>query len=127
MIEIKNITSLEDYQLRELEEGRLFINKYDSDCLMYDYELKAYWEILFFDIMQELAKKKGFAIMQSSKENLFEYIKKEYYNIIKEYKLKIDLRDYVELNDYISLKEWEQKTGNFLIKVKGSFFLVTIE
>ena len=53
MIEIKNITSLEDYQLRELEEGRLFINKYDSDCLMYDYELKAYWEILFFDIMQE--------------------------------------------------------------------------
>ena len=65
--------------------------------------------------------------MQSSKENLFDYFKKEYYNIIKEYKLKIDLRDYVELNDYISLKEWEQKTGNFLIKVKGSFFLVTIE
>lgn len=125
MIEIKTLQKLEDYQLRQLEEERLFINKYDLS-LKYNYELGIYWKEFFFDLISELIKKDG-CIFQQNKNSLFDYFKKEYYNIIKEYKLNIDIQDYIEISDYISLKEWESLAGNFLTKVDKDYYLIKLK
>lgn len=125
MIEIKTLMKLEDYQLRQFEEKKIFINKYDLS-LKYDYELGVYWKEFFFDLISELTKKDG-CIFQQNKNSLFDYFKKEYYNLIKEYKLNIDITDYIEITDYISLKEWESLPNNFLIKVDKDYYLIKLK
>ena len=47
------IKKIEDYQLEELKNQKVFINKYDLS-LKYSYELSVYWKELFFDILEAL-------------------------------------------------------------------------
>lgn len=123
ILEITKKQKIEDYQLRELAEGKLFINKYDLS-LKYDYEMAVHWKEFFFDILKEMAKKDDVFLVQ---QNLFDYMKKEYYNIIKDNKLKTDIRDYIELNDYLTFQTWDKLVGNFLIKEGLDYYLVHLE
>ena len=120
MIVLDKIRELEDYEVQELKEKKLFINQYDLD-LKYDYELMPEWKHFFFDIMQEL-KQKGYYLVCT---NLFDYLKKNWYNIIKEHNLKVDINDYIDLVDYIDLEEWEKRVNHFLV-CGDSFYLVEI-
>jgi len=106
---IKNVIAIEDYQLKELNDKKLFINKYDMS-LKYDYELNIYWKEFLFDLLQEMATKD--VVYLEKQDNLLEYLKSDYKIIIKLFNLKIDIRDYIDLNDYISFDEWLQIDGN---------------
>lgn len=125
----KNIwIKIEDFQLIELQQEKLFINKYDLD-LKYDYELKSQWKEFFFDILSELmTKTEEFSVTgANSKEELFNYLKNNYKSIINNYNLKIDKRDYIDIEDYISLKEWEKENPNnrVLFTENDGFILLT--
>jgi hypothetical protein len=122
MLEIKQMKKLDDYQVQELMEGKLLINKYTLE-LKYDYELEVYWKEFFFDILGELSKHHSSYLQANPKEPLFDYFKENYYNIINEYKLCIDKRLYVEINDFISIHEWENE-NNHLLKTKDAFYLI---
>ena len=50
------VQEIADYQLRELAEKKIYINKYDLS-LKYNYELEPYWKALFYDIVCALYKK----------------------------------------------------------------------
>ena len=116
---MKNIKRIEDYQLEELARERLYINKYSLD-LMYSYELNRYWKEFFFDILNEVSAKHSGVVMF---DNLFEKMKKNYYNIITKYDLKIDIKDYIEISDYISLEEWLKIEGNKIIFYEDKILL----
>lgn len=117
---------LEDYQLRELETGQLYINKYSLD-LKYIYELNTYWKEFFFDILSELSKKgRTVTIVGHSTDSLLDFFKKEYYNIIKDNKLKIDKRLYVEIEDYISFKDWSSESGHGIAYTKDGAYLIQL-
>jgi len=124
MVTISGVQKLEDYQVKELEDKQLFINIYDLD-LKYIYEMNANWKEFFFDLLEEWSKKDRLSF-GGWNESLFDFLKKNYNNIIKENHLKIDIRDYINLTDYISLEAWEQLSGNFLIKTDNGFYLVTL-
>lgn len=124
MINIKEMVQLEDYQLRELETNKLYINKYDLD-LKYEYEMNIHWKEFLFDLLQEMATRD--IIYLEKQDNLLEYLKKDYKTIIKIWNLKIDIRDYIELNDYITFQEWSEQTGNFLVKNGLYFYLISVE
>lgn len=124
MITVKNIKRIEDYQLRELETNKLYINKYDLD-LKYEYEMNVHWKEFFFDLLQEMATKD--IVYLEKQDNLLKYLKEDYKTIKKIWNLKTDIKDYIELTDYITLQEWENTAGNFLIKTNKDFFLLTIE
>lgn len=126
MIEIKRKVKLNDYQLAELNSNLLFINAYDLS-LKYLYEIVPQWKEFFFDILNELLKVNGFIDDVQKEETLFDYLKNNWYNIIKENKLKIDIKDYTTLTDYISFEEWSCYNNNFLIKDGLDFYLITIE
>lgn len=102
-----NIKKIEDYQLQELQEEKLYINKYDLSVI-YLYELNRYWKEFLFDLIVEIANNNEILLYKTSLEDL----KKQYKNLIKQYKLKIDKRDYIELTDYISLKDWQKDVNN---------------
>ena len=102
---------IEDYQLKELQDKKLFINKYDMS-LNYSYELDRYWKEFLFDLLQELSRKHTFLLEGSDKESLLDFLKENWYNIIKEYELNIDFSDYVEINDYISFEDWLRDGNN---------------
>lgn len=118
------IKKLEDYQIEELESGKLFINKYDLS-LKYLYELNANWKEFFFDLLSELVSKRSFYLLQDSKVSLLDYMKKDYSNLIKKYDLKIDFRDYIELNDYVSYSEWIKGNNNFIAYKGMDLYLVS--
>jgi len=118
------IKKLEDYQIEELESGRLFINKYDLS-LKYLYELNANWKEFFFDLLSELISKRSFYLLQNSKVSLLDYMKKDYSNLIKKYNLKIDFRDYIELNDYVSYSEWIKENNNFIAYKGMDLYLIS--
>ena len=101
------VQEIADYQLRELAEKKIYINKYDLS-LKYNYELEPYWKALFYDIAYALYKKNGSLCCKSSedKKDLFAYLQKNYEQLIKDNRLPIDVRDYVEINDYITFDEW---------------------
>jgi hypothetical protein len=124
MIEISEICQLEDYQLRELETNNLFINKYGTD-LKYLYELNVYWKEFLFDMLQEITSTDSLCLVKQN--NLLEELKKYYKMYIKLFNLKIDIKDYVDLNDYITLKEWSELTGHFLVKNGANFYLIVIK
>lgn len=96
---------IEDYQLRELEEKKVLINKYDLD-LIYDYELTSYWKELYFDILDLLTiNDYEFHLDYLTNCSLYKYMTKNWKKIIEEFELKLDIRDYIEINDYISLQD----------------------
>lgn len=121
MVVAKQFKKIEDYQLKELNDNKLFINKYNLD-LKYDYEMNIYWKNFFFDMLQEMATKD--IVYLDKQDNLFEYLKEDYSNIIKEWNLNININDYIELADYISLKDWEKERGNFLLLTDKDFYLI---
>lgn len=118
------IKKIEDYQIEELENGNLFINKYDLS-LKYLYELNPCWKEFFFDLLNELVSKKSFYIRQDSKESLLDYMKRVYPNLIERYDLKIDFRDYIELNDYVSYSEWIKEEHNFIAFKDMDLYLIS--
>ena len=122
---VKKIKKIEDYQLKELEDKTLYINKYDLS-LKYNYELASTWKEFFFDILDELLERNGTIDDVPNDNNLFTYCHKNWKRIIKENDLRIDIRDYIELTDYISLEEWEQQINCFIVSVEKDFYLIEI-
>ena len=120
-IKFEHTKDLSDYQLEELVQEKLLINKYNLD-LKYNYELAPIWKEMFFDMLNQNS-----ALMEDVKlYNLFDYMKKNYNNIIDEYGLDIDIRDYIDLTDYLTLKEWltENKSNNIRL-IDNHFVLST--
>ena len=122
---VKKIKKIEDYQLKELEDKTLYINKYDLS-LKYNYELASTWKEFFFDILDELLERNGTIDDVPNDNNLFAYCHNNWKRIIKENDLRIDIRDYIELTDYISLEEWEQQINCFIVSIEKDFYLIEI-
>lgn len=102
-----NIQEIADYQLRELFTGKLLINKYDLS-LKYNYELVVFWKAFIYDLIVEIYKKYGEFKVEISMDD-FDFSIERYEKIIKQYDLSIDIRDYVEINDYIFFTEWKKQ------------------
>ena len=118
------IKKIEDYEFEELAKNRLYINKYGTD-LMYLYELNRYWKEFFMDMFGVFAKNTQFIITKrDNNTDLFEDLKKEYYNIIKENNLDIDINDYVEINDYVTFDEWLEDEKHDYVIVKDGIYLI---
>lgn len=119
------IIKIEDYQLKELQDEVLFINKYDLN-LKYNYELNIYWKELFFDILEALTLNDfEFHLDFLAQNSLFNYMKNNYKNIIKNFHLDIDIRDYVEIADYISYKKWSDNSNNGIAYFKDGIYLIS--
>lgn len=116
------IKSIENYQLEELHNKKLFINKYDLD-LKYNYELDKYWKEICFDILKEIVLSKNSEITLE-KEFFKNYNNKQtLVSLIKNFKINIDMRDYIELEDYITLEEWLEDSSNDVFIYKDKTFL----
>lgn len=116
------VKSIENYQLEELHNKKLFINKYDLD-LKYNYELDKYWKEICFDILKEIVLSKNSEIMLK-KEFFKNYNNKQtLVSLIKNFKINIDMRDYIELEDYITLEEWLKDSSNDIFIYKDKTFL----
>lgn len=116
------VKSIENYQLEELHNKKLFINKYDLD-LKYNYELDKYWKEICFDILKEIVLSKNSEIMLE-KEFFKNYNNKQtLVSLIKNFKINIDMRDYIELEDYITLEEWLEDSSNDIFIYKDKTFL----
>ena len=115
---------IEDYQLEELQSEKLYINKYDID-LKYLYEMNKYWKEFLFDLIAEGAKKGGLKICKT--DNLIQNLKEQYNLLIKSNNLSIDKKDYVELEDYITFKEWLEIPGHDIIFLNSGKILLVQE
>lgn len=116
---------IEDYQLRELEEKKILINKYDLG-LKYNYELTPYWKELYFDILDLLTENDyEFHLDFLAGGSLYNYMIKNWKRIIKEYDLELDIRDYVEIDDYISLQNWQKDTNNGIGYFADGIYLIS--
>ena len=122
-VNMKIIKSIEDYQLEELNRERLFVNIYDLS-LKYSYELNVQWKEFFFDLLNELAHKDNVTVPKLNNKSLLESLKGDYQLIIALHGLKTDIRDYVEISDYISFKDWEKQEGNELVFYDDEILLV---
>lgn len=119
------IIKIEDYQLKELQDEVLFINKYDLN-LKYNYELNIYWKELFFDILEALTLNDfEFHLDFLEKSSLFNYMKNNYKDIINNFHLNIDIKDYIEITDYISYKEWSNNLNNGIAYFKDGIYLIS--
>lgn len=123
---IKILKELEDYQLEELYSNKLFVNQYGLD-LMYNYELNRFWKEFAFDLINELKENNIYMIYSNDKSDLLNFIKNNYKIIIEKYNLKIDFRDYVELNDYLSIQDWLKDDDNKIVWFDGKYHLMKIE
>lgn len=123
---IKILKELEDYQLEELYSNKLFVNQYSLD-LMYNYELNRFWKEFAFDLINELKEESIYMIYSNDKSDLLNFIKNNYKIIIEKHNLKIDFRDYVELNDYLSIQDWLKDDDNKIICFDGKYHLMKIE
>lgn len=123
---IKILKELEDYQLEELYSNKLFVNQYGLD-LMYNYELNRFWKEFAFDLINELKENNIYMIHSNDKSDLLNFIKNNYKIIIERYNLKIDFRDYVELNDYLSIQDWLNDDNHKIIYFDGKYHLMQIE
>ena len=123
---IKILKELEDYQLEELYSNKLFVNQYGLD-LMYNYELNRFWKEFAFDLINELKENNIYMIHSNDKSDLLNFIKNNYKIIIERYNLKIDFRDYVELNDYLSIQDWLNDHNHKIIYFDGKYHLMQIE
>ena len=62
--------------------------------------------------------------MMGKFDNLLTFLKNNYKIIIEENNLDIKIEDYIELNDYITLKEWlEVEDNNIEMNEKGIFLV----
>jgi hypothetical protein len=122
-VNMKIIKSIEDYQLEELNKERLFVNIYDLS-LKYSYELNVQWKEFFFDLLNELAHKETVTVPKLNNKTLLESLKGDYKLIIALYDLKTDIKDYIEITDYISFKDWEKQEGNELVFYDDEILLV---
>lgn len=119
------IKKIEDYQLEELKNQKVFINKYDLS-LKYSYELSAYWKELFFDILEALTLNDfEFHLDFLAKSSLFSYMKNNYKDIIENFHLNIDTKDYIEITDYISYEEWSDNLNNGIAYFKDGIYLIS--
>lgn len=91
---------IENYQLNELVENKLLINKYDLS-VKYSYELTNEWEAFFFNILKEIQP-----IKIDKDIDLFNYFMGNYQYLIDTYNLHISKDDYIEISDYIPYSEW---------------------
>lgn len=123
---IRILKELEDYQLEELYSNKLFVNQYGLD-LMYDYELNRFWKEFAFDLINSLKEKNIYMVYGNDKSDLLNFIKNNYKIIIERYNLKIDFRDYVELNDYLSIQDWLKDDNHKIICFDGKYHLMQIE
>lgn len=121
---------LEDYQYNDLIEEKLFINKYDLD-FKYLYEMNRYWKEFCFDLLNELYRKDLLENLYSAAQTdlsnidyLLIFLKNNYKIIIEENKLEIDFRDYIELNDYTTLKEWLKEKNHLVEQNENGIFLI---
>ena len=121
---------LEDYQYNDLIEEKLFINKYDLD-FKYLYEMNRYWKEFCFDLLNELYRKDLLENLYSAAKTdlsnidyLLIFIKNNYKIIIEENKLEIDFRDYIELNDYTTLKKWLKEKNHLVEQNENGIFLI---
>lgn len=116
---------IEDYQLRELEEDKIFINEYDLD-LKYNYEIAVYWKAFQFDIIKALLdkgyilKKELFPILNTTKPWLVMWD-----IVIDYYKINIDFKDYIEINDYIPYCKWKKDPNHGIAYFENEIFLIT--
>lgn len=119
------VKKIEDYQLRELEEKKILINKYDLD-LRYNYELTSYWKELYFDILDLLTKNDyEFHLDFLAGRSLYDYMTENWKKIIEEYNLELDIRDYIEINDYISLRDWQKNANNGIGYFSDGIYLIS--
>lgn len=116
MIKVK----IDEYQFNELNQGILFINKYDID-FKYLYEMNRYWKEFCFDLLNELQLKN---LMMAKEEYLLSFLKNNYKIIIEENNLNIDFKDYIELNDYVLLKDWLKEDNNSIEQNENGIFLL---
>ena len=123
---IRILKELEDYQLEELYSNKLFVNQYGLD-LMYDYELNRFWKEFAFDLINSLKEENIYMVYGNDKSDLLNFIKNNYKIIIERYNLKIDFRDYVELNDYLSIQDWLNDNNHKIIYFDGKYHLMQIE
>lgn len=123
---IKILKELEDYQLEELYSNKLFVNQYGLD-LMYNYELNRFWKEFAFDLINELKENNIYMIYSNDKSDLLNFIKNNYKIVIEKHNLKIDFRDYVELNDYLSIQDWLKDDDNKIVWFDGKYHLMKIE
>ena len=121
---------LEDYQYNDLIEEKLFINKYDLD-FKYLYEMNRYWKEFCFDLLNELYRKDLLENLYSAAQTdlsnidyLLIFLKNNYKIIIEENKLEIDFRDYIELNDYTTLREWFKEKNHLVEQNENGIFLI---
>ena len=116
------IKCIENYQLEELQNKELFINKYDLS-LKYSYELDKYWKEICFDILKAIVFTRNNEI--TLEKDFFEYYnnKETLISLIENFKINIDFRDYIELNDYITLEEWLKDDFNDIIIYQDKTFL----
>ena len=118
----RKLIKIENYQLEELQSKKLYINKYDL-TLKYSYELEKYWKELCFDILKAIVLTRNSEIMLE-KEFFKHYNNKEtLLSLIKNFDVNIDFRDYIELNDYISLEEWLKEDCNDVLIYQDKTFL----
>ena len=121
---------LEDYQYNDLIEEKLFINKYDLD-FKYLYEMNRYWKEFCFDLLNELYRKDLLENLYNAAQTdlsnidyLLIFLKNNYKIIIEENKLEIDFRDYIELNDYTTLREWLKEKNHLVEQDENGIFLI---
>jgi hypothetical protein len=118
----RKLIKIENYQLEELQNKKLYINKYDL-TLKYSYELEKYWKELCFDVLKAIVLTRNSEIMLE-KEFFNHYSNKEtLLSLIKNFDVNIDFRDYIELNDYISLEEWLKEDCNDVLIYQDKTFL----
>ena len=118
----RKLIKIENYQLEELQSKKLYINKYDL-TLKYSYELEKYWKELCFDILKAIVLTRNSEIMLE--KEFFKYYsnKETLLSLIKNFDVNIDFRDYIELNDYISLEEWLKEDCNDVLIYQDKTFL----
>ena len=118
----RKLIKIENYQLEELQSKKLYINRYDL-TLKYSYELEKYWKELCFDVLKVIVLTRNSEIMLE-KEFFRHYNNKEtLLSLIKNFDVNVDFRDYVELNDYISLEEWLKEDYNDVLIYQDKTFL----
>lgn len=111
---------IETYFYNDLIEGIMFINKYDIDFKPL-HEMNRYWKELFFDILDKIQLKNLVMVRQ---ENLLTFMKNNYKMIIEENHLDIDFRDYIELNDYVTLEEWLSMDNHTIDYDENGIYLI---
>ena len=118
----RKFVCIENYQLEELQNKKLFINKYDL-TLKYSYELDKYWKEIWFDVLKAIVLTRDSEIMLE--KTFFEHYnnKETLMSLVKNFKVNIDFRDYIELNDYISLEEWLKEDYNDVLIYQDKTFL----